>query len=93
MFVSANFSHIRLERQMRKKSRRLIIALATFLYSNNKGSGTMKVEKLLRESPVNEQVSQKLNELIKGISYGTVTIVIQDGKIIQIEKNEKFRMR
>ncbi|MNM39611.1 hypothetical protein D3C76_951830 [compost metagenome] len=53
----------------------------------------MKVEKLLRESPVNEQVSQKLNELIKGISYGTVTIVIQDGKIIQIEKNEKFRMR
>ena len=61
--------------------------------SNNKGSDAMKGEKLLKENPVNDEVSKKLNELVKGISYGTVTIVIQDGKIIQIEKNEKFRMR
>jgi hypothetical protein len=34
---------------------------------------------------------QMIEEYIKSIKYGSVTIYIQDGKIIQLEKNEKVR--
>ena len=34
----------------------------------------------------------KLNDLMKGMRYGTVTIIVQDGKIIQIDKTEKHRL-
>ncbi|HBQ85573.1 MAG TPA: DUF2292 domain-containing protein [Syntrophomonas sp.] len=33
-----------------------------------------------------------LQTLIKGILYGSITLIIQDGKVIQIEKNEKIRL-
>jgi hypothetical protein len=34
-----------------------------------------------------------VGEIIKNINYGTITVVIQDGKIVQIEKNEKIRVK
>ncbi|MFV0529361.1 MAG: YezD family protein [Lachnospiraceae bacterium] len=36
---------------------------------------------------------QKVMDAISSIKYGFVTVVIQDGKIVQIEKNEKERLR
>ena len=33
----------------------------------------------------------KILELVKGIKYGSVTIIVQDGKIVQVDKTEKFR--
>ncbi|HBG66212.1 MAG TPA: DUF2292 domain-containing protein [Treponema sp.] len=33
----------------------------------------------------------KLAEYVKEIKYGSVTIQIQNSRIIQIDKNEKFR--
>ena len=38
-------------------------------------------------------ILDKLAELIKDTKYGSVTIVIQDGHIIQVEKNEKVRFK
>ena len=35
---------------------------------------------------------EKLLEMIKSIAYGSVTIKIQDGKIITIEKTEKIKI-
>ena len=35
---------------------------------------------------------EKLLEMIKSIQFGSVTIKIQDGKIITIEKTEKFKV-
>lgn len=32
-------------------------------------------------------------EYVKTIQYGSVTVNIQDGKIVQIEKNEKVRFK
>lgn len=32
-------------------------------------------------------------EMIEQIKYGSLTIIIQDGKIIQIDKIEKCRMK
>lgn len=38
-------------------------------------------------------VYSRLIQYIKDIKYGSVTVIIQDGKIVQIEKNEKVRFR
>ncbi|MED1563045.1 hypothetical protein AJ85_21365 [Alkalihalobacillus alcalophilus ATCC 27647 = CGMCC 1.3604] len=40
-----------------------------------------------------EQVSQTLKDLLEGLQYGSITIIVQDGKIIQLEKNEKVRIK
>ncbi len=34
----------------------------------------------------------KVKEIIKDIRFGNVTLIIQDGKIIQIDKTEKVRL-
>lgn len=34
----------------------------------------------------------KIKEFIEEIRLGSVTVIVQDGKIIQIEKNEKVRL-
>jgi hypothetical protein len=35
---------------------------------------------------------EMISKMVGEIKYGTVTVVIQDGKVIQIESNEKFRL-
>lgn len=34
----------------------------------------------------------KIKEFLEAIQYGSVTVIVQDGKVIQIEKNEKVRI-
>lgn len=40
-----------------------------------------------------EHVFSYLNQLLSGLKFGSITIVVQDGKVIQIEKNEKVRLK
>ncbi len=35
----------------------------------------------------------KIREALREIRYGTVTLVIQDGRVIQIDKSEKIRLK
>ena len=35
----------------------------------------------------------KVAEIVKRIQFGTVVLVIQDSKVVQIEMAEKFRLR
>jgi hypothetical protein len=42
---------------------------------------------------IEEHELLKVFEMVKQMHYGSVTIVIQDGKIVQIEKNEKIRIK
>lgn len=35
---------------------------------------------------------QQIEEFAKSIRYGSITLVFQDGDLIQIEKNEKIRI-
>lgn len=42
---------------------------------------------------IKEKDIQQIVAYLKSIQYGSVTIVIQDGKIVQIDKNEKIRLR
>ena len=32
-------------------------------------------------------------EMIKDIRYGSITVIVQDGKVIQIDKTEKVRIK
>jgi len=38
-------------------------------------------------------VLAKVAEVLRRINYGTVVLVVQDGKVVQIEMAEKFRLR
>ncbi len=33
-----------------------------------------------------------IEEKLKDLKYGSITLVVQDGKIIQVERNEKVRI-
>lgn len=34
-----------------------------------------------------------LEELLSDMKYGSITLIIQDGKIVQIDKTEKYRIK
>lgn len=34
-----------------------------------------------------------IKNLVKEMKYGTVTIIVQDGKVIQIDKTDKIRLK
>ena len=34
-----------------------------------------------------------IKQFIGEIKYGNISIIIQDGKVIQVEKNEKYRIK
>lgn len=53
--------------------------------------GTMQPHE--RPETFTEEDLKKLLELVKNVKYGSVTVIIQDGKAIQIDKNEKVRLR
>ena len=38
------------------------------------------------------ELEWRIRDVLKGIRYGTLTLVVQDGKVIQIDKNEKIRL-
>lgn len=38
-------------------------------------------------------VLAKVADIVRRIQFGTVVLVIQDGKVVQIEMAEKFRLR
>lgn len=41
---------------------------------------------------ISEENLDKLVEMLKHIKYGSVTLVIQDGVVVRIEKKEKVRI-
>lgn len=47
----------------------------------------------LHKNVVPEADLKKITELLETLQYGSVTVIVQDGKIMQIEKNEKIRVK
>ncbi|RMC96942.1 DUF2292 domain-containing protein [Clostridium autoethanogenum] len=41
---------------------------------------------------ISEKDLDRLLDMLKVVNYGSITLVIQDGKVVQIEKNEKVRL-
>ncbi|WP_425445375.1 YezD family protein [Virgibacillus phasianinus] len=38
-------------------------------------------------------MTSKINDMLSTMEYGSITLIVQDGKVIQLEKNEKVRIR
>ncbi|MEK4426768.1 YezD family protein [Solibacillus sp. FSL K6-1523] len=36
---------------------------------------------------------ENIKEMLATIKFGTITLVIQDGLVVQLEKNEKIRLK
>lgn len=47
----------------------------------------------IHKNVIQERDLKKIIELLETIQYGSITVIIQDGNILQIEKNEKIRMK
>jgi len=43
--------------------------------------------------PLDRELQRRINQALREIRYGTVTLVIQDGRVIQIDKSEKIRLK
>ncbi len=41
---------------------------------------------------ITQEELERIKKLIESVKYGSVNIIIQDGKIVQIDKNEKIRL-
>ena len=54
------------------------------------GHPVERVEDLTEEE---EAVLLKVVEVLRRIEFGTILLVVQDGKVVQIEMAEKFRLR
>ena len=40
----------------------------------------------------NEEYLELLKEMVDELQFGSITLVVQDGKIVQIKKEEKIRI-
>ena len=40
-----------------------------------------------------ELTMENVKKLVNSIQYGSITLVIQDNYVVQIEKNEKIRLK
>jgi len=47
----------------------------------------------LRLSDEEKLILAKVADVLRRIQFGTVVLVVQDGKVVQIEMAEKFRLR
>ena len=44
-------------------------------------------------SPEEREVVLKVVDILRKLQFGTILLVVQDGKVVQIEMAEKFRLR
>ncbi len=40
-----------------------------------------------------QELMKQLDEMLQSLAYGSITIIVQDGKVVQLEKNEKVRIK
>ncbi len=40
----------------------------------------------------NKELERVVRDSLQSIRFGTITLVVQDGRVIQVEKNEKIRI-
>jgi hypothetical protein len=44
-------------------------------------------------SPEEREILVRVMDVLRRIRFGTIILVVQDGKVVQIEMAEKFRLR
>ena len=51
------------------------------------------IKRLAALSPEEREVLLKVIDILRRLQFGTILLVVQDGKVVQIEMAEKFRLR
>ncbi len=46
----------------------------------------------MSEDKKNDKYIKLLIEMVKDLKFGSITLTVQDGKIVQIQKEEKIRI-
>ncbi|MEI7815951.1 MAG: YezD family protein [Desulfuromonadales bacterium] len=46
----------------------------------------------IRDERWNRELEQVVRDSLQSIRFGTVTLVVQDGRVIQVDKSEKIRI-
>lgn len=47
---------------------------------------------IIQPDPWNRDLEKIVKDALKSVRFGTVTLVVQDGRVIQVDKNEKIRI-
>jgi hypothetical protein len=47
---------------------------------------------IIQPDPWNRELEKIVKDALKSVRFGTVTLVVQDGRVIQVDKNEKIRI-
>ena len=55
-------------------------------FFSERGTNKLKIEE-------REELIAHLEKMLESLKFGSITLVVQDGKIVQIEKNEKVRLQ
>ncbi len=42
---------------------------------------------------ISDEDMKKLLSLLESVKFGSITLIIQGGKVVQMEKNEKMRLK
>ena len=53
---------------------------------------TSSVSTSAATEPVPESVLQSIQQALHGLRFGQVTIIVQDGRVIQIDRMERHRL-
>ncbi|PFO08321.1 hypothetical protein COJ85_03500 [Bacillus sp. AFS076308] len=53
----------------------------------------VKRRRIKLNSAEREELITHLENMLVSLKFGSITLVVQDGKIVQIEKNEKVRLK
>jgi hypothetical protein len=40
-----------------------------------------------------QEIASHVEQMLEKLTFGSITLVVQDGKVVQIEKNEKVRLQ
>lgn len=52
----------------------------------------MQIQKTEKGQTLDNNQIETLEKLLQDMKYGSITLIVQDGKVIQIDKTEKYRM-
>jgi hypothetical protein len=47
---------------------------------------------VIQPDPWNRDLEKIVKDALKSVRFGTITLVVQDGRVIQVDKNEKIQI-
>jgi hypothetical protein len=71
----------------------LLIQAGIFLIQRSWNHFLKKGRRICLDPGEKEELFEHLENMLKTLKFGSITLVVQDGRIVQIEKNEKVRLQ